>query len=169
MIDFETEQAPKQAVLASVQLPGVDDDEHEHSLAELGRLAKTLGLTVVGQISQRRDHFDPGAYVGSGKREELKRMIESGQANLILIDPGQPVASAQLETKRAMCCRTPVSSRIFHRPRRSRAERRVEIVRMKYMARACAREQGGLGSRALAKATASRNVLDRADRDRIAS
>ena len=32
------------AALVAVQLPGVTDEEHAASLAELGRLAKTLGL-----------------------------------------------------------------------------------------------------------------------------
>jgi GTP-binding protein HflX len=49
----------------------VDDHEHEASLIELAQLAKTLGLTVVGRIQQKRSALAPGVVVGSGKLAEL--------------------------------------------------------------------------------------------------
>lgn len=63
--------ARPRAVLVAVQLPGVDDEEHQSSLDELGRLASTLGLDVVGRVSQKRDRIDPGAVLGAGKLREL--------------------------------------------------------------------------------------------------
>ncbi|MFN7146690.1 MAG: GTPase HflX, partial [Myxococcota bacterium] len=63
--------ARPRAVLVGVQLPGVDAVEHTASLAELGRLAHTLGYDVVGEVSQRRDSLAPGAVLGEGKLEEL--------------------------------------------------------------------------------------------------
>ena len=64
--------APRpRAVLVGVQLPGVDAVEHAASLAELGRLAHTLGYDVVGEVSQRRDGLAPGAVLGEGKLLEL--------------------------------------------------------------------------------------------------
>ena len=48
---MSTTDAPPRAVLLGVQLPGVDDAAHAASLIELGRLAKTLGLQVVGEVS----------------------------------------------------------------------------------------------------------------------
>jgi GTP-binding protein HflX len=58
-------------VLLGVQLAGVSDAEHESSLAELARLGKTLGLEVVGRVTQRRDRLAPAAVVGEGKLREL--------------------------------------------------------------------------------------------------
>jgi GTP-binding protein HflX len=58
-------------VLLGVQLPGVSDAEHESSLGELARLGKTLGLDVVGRVTQRRDRLAPAAVVGEGKLREL--------------------------------------------------------------------------------------------------
>jgi GTP-binding protein HflX len=58
-------------VLLGVQLPGVDEGELASSLAELARLAKTLGFEVVGRVTQRRSRLDPGAVVGAGKLKEL--------------------------------------------------------------------------------------------------
>jgi GTP-binding protein HflX len=59
------------AVAVAVQLPGVDDAELESSLAELTRLAKTLGLDVVGRVTQRRKSLAPGKVLGDGKLKEL--------------------------------------------------------------------------------------------------
>ena len=59
------------AVIVAVQMPGVDDAELESSLAELTRLAKTLGLEVVGRITQRRKSLAPGKVLGDGKLKEL--------------------------------------------------------------------------------------------------
>src|SRR5690606_9247068 len=67
----ETQIPRPRAVLLGVQLPGVDDAEHASSLAELARLAKTLGFEVVGQVTQRRARLASGAVVGAGKLKEL--------------------------------------------------------------------------------------------------
>jgi GTP-binding protein HflX len=64
------ETAPR-AVLVGVQLPGVTDEEHASSLAELGRLARTLGLDVVATVTQKRSGLAAAAVVGSGKLKEL--------------------------------------------------------------------------------------------------
>jgi GTP-binding protein HflX len=59
------------AVLVAVQLPGVDDVQHEADLAELGRLVDTLGLEVVGRVTQRRASLRAGTVLGLGKLREL--------------------------------------------------------------------------------------------------
>jgi GTP-binding protein HflX len=59
------------AVLLGVQLPGVSDAEHASSLGELARLAKTLGLEVVGRVTQRRARLATAAVAGEGKLREL--------------------------------------------------------------------------------------------------
>ncbi len=66
-------EAPRRprAVLVGVQLPGVTDAELESSLGELARLGKTLGLEVVGRVTQRRGGLAPSAVLGEGKLREL--------------------------------------------------------------------------------------------------
>jgi GTP-binding protein HflX len=59
------------AVIAAVQLPDVDDGGFASSLAELTRLAITLGLDVVGRVTQRRPRLAPGKALGDGKLQEL--------------------------------------------------------------------------------------------------
>jgi GTPase len=61
----------ERAVLVGVQLPGVSEGDHASDLAELGRLAHTLGLDVVATVTQRRDSLAAAAVVGEGKLKEL--------------------------------------------------------------------------------------------------
>ncbi|HKE15819.1 MAG TPA: hypothetical protein VKB80_13175, partial [Kofleriaceae bacterium] len=59
------------AVVVAVQLPGVTDRELASSVAELTRLATTLGLAVVGSVTQRRASLAAGKVLGDGKLVEL--------------------------------------------------------------------------------------------------
>ena len=71
----EVKEKPQYAVVASVQLPGVSDVEFEASLTELRELAKTLGFTVTRAFTQKRSGFDSTAYLGVGKRQEIRRFV----------------------------------------------------------------------------------------------
>ncbi len=72
----EVKEKPQYAIVASVQLPNVSDVEFEASLTELRELAKTLGFTVIHTFTQKRASFDAGAYVGVGKREEIRYFVK---------------------------------------------------------------------------------------------
>ncbi len=75
----EVKEKPQYAVVVSVQLPGVSDVEFEASLTELRELAKTLGFTVTRTFTQKRSGFDSTAYLGVGKRQEIRHFV-SGEA-----------------------------------------------------------------------------------------
>jgi GTP-binding protein HflX len=77
----ETRQHPLRAVVAAVHLQGVSDIEFAASLTELRELAKTLGYVVVGTFIQKRARFDAAAYLGVGKRQAMRRFVESGDAD----------------------------------------------------------------------------------------
>ena len=149
----EGKEKSKRAVVAAVQLPGVSDLELDASLTELRQLAKTLGFEIVGTFTQKRPKFDTTAYLGLGKREEMRAFVhvESGpdHADIILVDHEiSPMQARNLE-KEVGCevmDRTMVILEIFHRHARSRAARaQVEIARLGYMAprmREAAKEAG---------------------------
>src|SRR4051812_22327244 len=59
------------AVVVAVQFPDVTDAELASSIAELERLAKTLGLDPVGRLTQRRGSLATGIVLGEGKLKEL--------------------------------------------------------------------------------------------------
>ena len=64
----------KKAVLVGLHLPGVTDQEHTASMAELGRLAHTLGFDTLATISQRRHTPIAATVVGEGKLQEIARL-----------------------------------------------------------------------------------------------
>jgi GTP-binding protein HflX len=70
---IDTTVPKERAVLVGVTLPKTTDAETEDSLAELGRLAKTLGYEVVGTLSQRRGSLAGAVVLGAGKLKELAR------------------------------------------------------------------------------------------------
>ncbi len=176
---LETEDRQRAVVLA-VQLPDVNDDEFNGSLAELGELARTLGLTVVDTLTQKRASFDSTAYLGSGKREELKALVgppESPNVEFLLVDhelsPSQ-TRNLEKETGCEVMDRTQVILEIFYHHARSRAARaQVEIVRLQYLTprlreggKARERQRGGIGGKGAGESALE---LDRRKiRDRIA-
>ncbi|MFT3926750.1 MAG: GTPase HflX [Myxococcales bacterium] len=69
---LRTTEGPRPpALIVGVQLPDVSDEAFQASLKELARLADTLGLTVVGQVTQRRGALAAAAVVGAGKLRQI--------------------------------------------------------------------------------------------------
>jgi GTP-binding protein HflX len=58
----------------------------EDSLIELALLADTAGLDVVGQASQKLASPNPKTFIGPGKVEEVKALVEEVQADVVLFD-----------------------------------------------------------------------------------
>ena len=74
---IEVKEKPKYAIVAAVQLPSVNDVEFQASLTELRELAKTLGYKVVSTFVQKRSSFDATAYLGVGKRQEIRSFVHN--------------------------------------------------------------------------------------------
>lgn len=68
-------------IYGAEQLLSLDD-----SLVELELLADTAGLEVVGQSTQKLDHPNSNTYIGPGKVEEVKALVEETRADVILFD-----------------------------------------------------------------------------------
>ena len=144
----EVKEKAQCAVVAAVQLPGVSDVEFEASLVELRDLAKTLGFKVVRTFTQKRTAFDAAAYLGIGKREEIRCFVndteaadpdsDPGHVDVVLVDHEiSPSQTRNLENEVGceVMDRTMVILEIFHRNAHSRAARaQVEIARLGYMA-----------------------------------
>ncbi len=56
------------------------------SLTELGLLADTAGLEVVGELTQKLDRPNVETYIGPGKVEELRALAEETRAQVIVFD-----------------------------------------------------------------------------------
>jgi len=77
---------PESALLVGVEIPSPGQIPIEESLEELKRLAHTAGTSVVGELIQKRSKPDQKYFIGSGKVEELKALIASSNANLVIFD-----------------------------------------------------------------------------------
>ena len=139
---IEIKEKSRLAVVAAVQLPNVSDIEFEASLTELRELAKTLGYQVVHTFFQKRSSFDTTAYLGAGKREEIRCFVNhdpqstefeetpirpDGQDISILLVDHEISPSQARNLENEIGCevmdRTMVILEIFHRNARSRAAR----------------------------------------------
>jgi GTP-binding protein HflX len=77
----------KRAFLVGVEIHGINGLlSLEDSLAELDLLAKTAGLDVVGQVTQKLDRPNPKTFIGAGKVEEVLALVEEVQADIIVFD-----------------------------------------------------------------------------------
>jgi GTP-binding protein HflX len=82
-------------VVVGVQLPGVSDEAFEASLVELERLADTLGLEVVGRVSQKRSALVAASVIGAGKLQELG--VLTGGSGVVpgYVAPGSKAATEE--------------------------------------------------------------------------
>lgn len=58
----------------------------DDSLEELALLADTAGVDVVGETSQTLDHPHADTFVGSGKVDEIKALVEETLADIVIFD-----------------------------------------------------------------------------------
>lgn len=64
-------KSASKALLIGIHLPKVSDTDFQGSLAELTRLVHTLGYSVVGSLSQKRNSTSNALVVGEGKLREI--------------------------------------------------------------------------------------------------
>ena len=63
-----------------------EDSADEESLMELSELVETAGGETAGIILQSREKPDPHSFIGEGKVEEVKRMVENEKATMVIFD-----------------------------------------------------------------------------------
>ena len=86
-IEQNKEQKRDYAVLVGLRSPVLGaDSADEESLAELGALVETAGGEPVGTILQSREKPDPHSFIGEGKVEEVRRMVENSDATMVIFD-----------------------------------------------------------------------------------
>lgn len=87
------------AVVVAVQLPDVSDAELSSSIAELERLAKTLGLDPVARLTQRRGALATGIVLGEGKLKELAEWTGGKGFVPAYVKPGSRKADAEADAE----------------------------------------------------------------------
>lgn len=135
-----------------------DNDDVEASLLELRELVKTAGAFTAGSVIQNREKIHPGTYIGKGKIEEVKELLDTTKATGVVCDDELSPAQLKnleeaLDTK--VLDRTLVILDIFAKhASTSEGKIQVELAQLKYrMSRlagiysSLSRLGGGIGTR----------------------
>lgn len=126
----------EKVVLVGVWTEGTSQDA-DNSLKELFALAETAGSEVLDGLIQRRDKPDPATFIGSGKVEELRKIVVATGADTVICD-GE-LSPAQLRTleqkvKVKVVDRTALILDIFAQHAKSReGKAQVELAQMSYL------------------------------------
>src|SRR5262245_40081552 len=102
---------------------------YAEGLEELGLLAASAGIRARAVVRGRRDRADPALFAGSGKVEEIKRVVKEQGASLAIFNHAlSPVQERNLE--KALGCpvvdRTRLILDIF--AQRARSQDRKSVV-----------------------------------------
>ena len=101
-IEQNKEQKRDYAVLVGLRSPVLGaDSADEESLAELGALVETAGGEPVGTILQSREKPDPHSFIGEGKVEEVRRMVENSDATMVIFD--NDLSPSQIRVLTELC------------------------------------------------------------------
>ena len=60
-----------------------NESDYEESLYELRQLVTTAGLNITGTLEGKRSVPDAKLFIGSGKADDLKAMLEAGETKLV--------------------------------------------------------------------------------------
>jgi GTP-binding protein HflX len=144
------------AVLVGVDLgPGASFDP---TLDELALLAESAGDEPVARLTARRKAPDAALFVGSGKADEIKALVESHQAHGVIFDQAlSPAQQRNLERHLGVpvADRTALILEIFAaRAQSHEGKLQVELARLQYLATRLVRrwshlerQRGGVGHR----------------------
>ena len=155
---YEVSRPPRTANAVLVGHAGRERHYLERSMAELALLADTAGAIVTGTLVQRRGDIHPATFVGKGKLEELRVLVEQSNAELVIFDddlsPAQ-VRNLEKATQRTVIDRSELILDIFARRARTRESRlQVELAQLEYtlprltgMWKHLERQAGGIGTR----------------------
>jgi GTP-binding protein HflX len=136
----------------------VDRHQIEEHLEELARLADTAGAVVVGELTQRLDRPDSATYLGKGKIEELRTLVDAEKATLVIFDdeltPAQGRNVEEVTGTRVMDRAELILDIFATRARTAEAKLQVELAQLEYMLPRLTRmwahlegQRGGIGLR----------------------
>ncbi len=131
------EPAAERAILVGAPPDSMSQDLVDEHLEELGRLADTAGAEVAGIVVQRLRAPNASTYIGSGKIEQLKRVMKENDATLAIFDEElTPAQGSNLESALGarVIDRTELILDIFAlRARTAESKLQVELAQLFYM------------------------------------
>jgi GTP-binding protein HflX len=147
---------PTRAVLVGVDLGR--GSSFDATLDELALLAQSAGDDPVARITAKRKAPDAALFVGSGKADEIKALVQAHQAEAVLFDQAlSPAQQRNLEKHLgvAVADRTMLILEIFgERAQSHEGKLQVELARLQYLSTRLVRrwshlerQSGGIGMR----------------------
>ena len=126
----------ERVVLVGVWTEGTAEDA-ENSMAELALLAETAGSEVLDNVFQRRGRPDPATYVGRGKVDGIREIVQATGADTVICDgelaPSQ-LRNLEDQLKVKVVDRTALILDIFAQHAKSReGQAQVELAQLSYM------------------------------------
>ncbi len=126
----------ERVVLVGVWTEGSIEDA-ENSMAELALLAETAGSQVLDAIFQRRQKPDPATFIGRGKVDGLREIVQASGADTVICDgelaPSQ-LRNLEDRVKVKVVDRTALILDIFAQHAKSReGQAQVELAQLSYM------------------------------------
>ena len=126
--------ASEKGVLVGVLL--ADQEQEQIPLEELEGLAEAAGVEVVGTMTQRRQKPVGATYLGRGKVEELAKLADNAEADVIIFDndlsPAQ-TRNLEKETDLKVLDRSELILDIFaSRAQTNQARLAVELAQLEY-------------------------------------
>ncbi len=126
----------KKAIVIGVNYRS-QEDNFENLIKELKRLVIACNIKVVGEITQNLDHINNTHYVGKGKTEELKSLLDFTNADIVIAN--DELSASQIRTLEdklgvKVIDRTMLILEIFSQRAKTReAKLQVEMARLQYM------------------------------------
>ena len=135
----QTDTKRERAILAGLSASSMDEHERstDVSMEELAALVETAGGETVAMLVQTRPSPDPRSFIGDGKVQEMKELIEHQECDLAVFDnelsPSQMrVLSEELGVK--VLDRSGLILDIFAQRARTReGQLQVELAQYKYL------------------------------------
>ncbi|HWJ68243.1 MAG TPA: GTPase HflX [Nocardioides sp.] len=126
----------ERVVLVGVWTEGTVEDV-ENAMAELALLAETAGSEVLDAIYQRRQSPDPATYIGRGKVDALREIVQATGADTVICDgelaPSQ-LRNLEDRVKVKVVDRTALILDIFAQHAKSKeGQAQVELAQLSYM------------------------------------
>lgn len=127
----------EKAILVGCQTTKEDDLRFQYSMEELVSLTETAKGEVLLSVIQKRERVHPATYIGKGKVEELKAIVDEMEADLVIfndeLSPSQKRnLSSVLEVR--IIDRTQLILDIFaQRARSKEGKLQVELAQLQYL------------------------------------
>jgi GTP-binding protein HflX len=134
---IENRTPVEQAILVGASTREVSQRTAEEHLEELARLAETAGGEVIAVVRQRIDAPNARFFIGEGKARELRGLLDSTEANLVIFDdelsPAQGKNLEDLLGVRVMDRPELILDIFATRARTREAKMQVELAQLEYL------------------------------------